>query len=194
MRSGVIKRSTTESDVHVELSLDIFDKPSVQTGIRMFDHLLAQFGFHAGCDLDVRATSLDNLRHHVVEDTAIALGRALDAALGERAGIVRYGEATIPMDEALVLVVVDFGGRPFTRVALPISCDYIEDLATPMIAHVLTSFAQNARIAIHVDLLAGSDPHHIVEATFKALARACVSAWVINGITTTLVPSTKGLL
>jgi imidazoleglycerol-phosphate dehydratase len=194
MRSASLDRRTKESDLRVDLLLDACEPPQIETGVRMFDHLLEQLAFHSGCTLRVRAVSLDGLQHHVVEDTAIVLGRALDQALGERSGIERYGEATIPLDEALVRVVVDFGGRPFARVVLPLACERIEDLAAPMIAHVLTSFAQNARIALHVDALAGSDPHHLAEAAFKALARACAKAWAPSRVTTAAVPSTKGVL
>jgi imidazoleglycerol-phosphate dehydratase len=194
MRNAGIRRETAESEVRVELALDAFEMPRIRTGVLMFDHLLAQFAFHSRSELVIEASSLDGLQHHVVEDVAIVLGRALSDALGERAGILRYGEATIPMDDALVRAVVDFGGRPFSRIALPIACERIEDLAAPMIPHVISSFAQNARVAIHVDLLAGEDPHHIVEAAFKAMARASARAWSLDRLMPSIVPSTKGLL
>jgi imidazoleglycerol-phosphate dehydratase len=194
VRSAALRRDTTESNVRVELSLDTFEKARITTGVLMFDHLLAQFAFHARCGLAIEASSLDGLQHHVVEDVAIVLGRALDGALGERTAIKRYGEATIPMDDALVRAAVDFGGRAFSRIALPLGCERIEDLGAPIVAHAFSTFAQNARIAVHLDLLAGTDPHHIVEGAFKALARACTRAWSIDQLMPSLVPSTKGLL
>jgi imidazoleglycerol-phosphate dehydratase len=193
MRSGVVERRTKESDVRAELLLDASNPPQIETGVRMFDHLLEQLAFHSRCTLQLRAASLDGLQHHVVEDAAIVLGRALDAALGDRFGIERYGEATIPLDEALVRAVVDLGGRAYARITLALDCERIEDLAAPMIPHVLSSFAQNARMALHVDVLAGSDPHHVAEAAFKALARALARAWSRDRAPAA-VPSTKGAI
>lgn len=191
MRSAMRRRETRETIVEVSLNLDQRGVPMISTGVRMLDHLLEQFSFHAGCSIAIDASSLDALQHHVVEDTAITFGEAISAALDARADIVRFGEATIPMDDALVRAVVDLGGRSYARIELPFSVERIEDLGTSLIPHFFSSLASNARIAIHIDRLAGSDPHHCVEAAFKALARACATAWSIAPVG---IPSTKGIV
>jgi imidazoleglycerol-phosphate dehydratase len=194
MRSAVQERATAETSARVELALDDFAMPSIRTGCRMFDHLLAQWAFHSKSTLHIEARSLDGIQHHLVEDIAIVLGRALDEALGDRRGITRYASATIPMDDALVRAAVDFGGRSYCRTALSLSVATIEDLNAGLIAHALSSLAVNARICLHVDQLAGTDPHHGAEAAFKALARASRSAWSIAADTPLVIPSTKGAL
>ena len=143
--------------------------------------------------LEIEARSLDGIRHHVIEDVAIALGQSIDEALGTRAGIVRYGECTLPMDDALVRAAVDFGGRIYARTALDLRVERIEDLECVMIAHVFGSIAANARATIHIDRLAGEDPHHVAEGAFKALGRACASAWSLDPRIAG-VASTKGML
>ena len=192
MRSGTIHRTTAETDIGIELLLDDSSIRSIETGIAMLDHLLLAFAFHARIGCRIRARSLDNIRHHVVEDTAIALGQALDAALGQRTGIVRYGETTVPMDDALVRAAVDVGGRSYARTALDLAQERIEDLESTFVPHVFASFAQHARLTLHVDRLAGHDPHHVVEAAFKAVARACAQAWAIDPAAATVIASTKG--
>ncbi|MDE2480740.1 MAG: imidazoleglycerol-phosphate dehydratase [bacterium] len=191
MRSGAIRRTTTETDIAVELSLDDAQSRSISTGSAMFDHLLLAFAFHARIGCRIEARSLDGIRHHLVEDTAIALGQALDAALGERRGIVRYGERTIPMDDALVRAVVDLGGRAWSRTALDLRCERIEDLESVFVPHFFASLAQHARMTLHIDRFAGDDPHHVVEAAFKALARACALAWALDP-NADPIASTKG--
>ncbi len=192
MRSGAARRTTAETDISVDLLLDDPSTPVVETGIAMFDHLLLAFAFHARIGCHIQARTIDGIRHHLVEDTAIAFGQALDGALGDRRGIVRYGESTIPMDDALVRAVVDIGGRPWSRIALDLTHERVEDLETVFVAHVFASFAQHALLALHVDRLAGDDPHHLVEAAFKAAARACAQAWAIAPAASTLIASTKG--
>lgn len=193
MRSGSCRRDTSETSIRVEVRLDERGACDIQTGVLMFDHLLAQFAFHGGFGLTVEARSNDGIRHHVVEDVAIALGIAISDALGSRASILRYGAVTLPMDDALVQVAVDLGGRIYARCALPLSVERIEDLETVMIAHVITSFAANVKATIHVDRQAGDDPHHLVEAAFKALGRACAQAWSLDP-SRIGVASTKGML
>ncbi|MGB6987497.1 MAG: imidazoleglycerol-phosphate dehydratase, partial [Candidatus Aquilonibacter sp.] len=180
MRNASRLRQTNETSVRLALALDGERKVRVETGIVMLDHLLAQFAFHACVGLEVEARSLDAIRHHLIEDVAIALGGALDEALGDRARIARYGEVTLPMDDALVRVAVDLGGRIYARAALDLHVERIEDFETLMVAHVIGSFAANARATIHVDKLAGEDPHHVVEAAFKGLGRACAQAWALD--------------
>lgn len=193
MRSAQNERTTNETSVSVQLNLERFAPSEIATGSRMFDHLLAQWAFHSRSELRLTARSLDGIQHHVVEDTAIVLGQALDAALGDRRGIVRYAEVTIPMDDALVRAVVDFGGRPYARTELPLRAEMIEDLSSALVAHVFSTFAFHARIGVHVDQLAGTDPHHCAEAAFKALARACRIAWSVDVAASLTIASTKGV-
>lgn len=190
MRSARRIRETRETKIAVFLNLDEAGPPVIATGERMFDHLLEQLAFHSGCSLQVRAESLDGIQHHVVEDTAIVIGEALAAALGDRAGIERYGCSTIPMDDALVRVAVDLGGRSYARSELPLNVESIEGLACAMVPHFFSSLAANARLTVHLDRLAGSDPHHCVEAAFKAFARASTAAWAQ---TRAGIISTKGV-
>ncbi|HTZ56139.1 MAG TPA: imidazoleglycerol-phosphate dehydratase [Candidatus Acidoferrum sp.] len=193
MRSAGRLRQTTETSVRLALTLDGESKIRVETGIVMLDHLLAQFAFHARIGLEIEARSLDAIRHHLIEDVAIALGGAFDEALGDRTRIARYGEVTLPMDDALVRVAVDLGGRIYARTSLDLRVERIEDFETVMIAHIIGSFAANARATIHVDKLAGEDPHHIAEAAFKALGRACAQALAFDPRFDG-VASTKGML
>lgn len=175
MRKGFYERATRETAVAVAIDLAC-DSPTVATGLRMFDHLLAQIGLHSGLGINVEARSLDGIEHHLIEDTAIALGRALADAFDDRNGIARYGSVIVPMDDALVRAVIDVGGRSYARINLPIAAERIEGLEVAMVPHFLRSLASNALITLHVDLLAGEDPHHCIEAAFKAVARALAAA------------------
>jgi len=193
MRSALRTRQTRETSIRLGLALDDRTDLRIETGIVMLDHLLGQFAFHARIGLELEARSFDAIRHHLAEDVAITLGSAIDEALGDRAQIVRYGETTLPMDDALVRVAVDFGGRAYARTALELRVERIEDLETVLIGHVIASIAANARAAIHVDRLAGDDPHHLAEAAFKALGRACAQAWTLDRRVEGVL-STKGSL
>ena len=187
-----MKRITTETEVAVDLSLVHAAPPSISTGIRMLDHLMYQLAFHARWSLTISARSLDGIAHHVAEDVAVVLGQALNERLGDRMGIERYGDSLVVMDDALVRCAIDVGGRAFARTNLGLARPMLEDLATDLIPHVVSSLAVNARIAVHLDRLAGADEHHIAEAAFKALGRAmrvAVAAGAFVG-----VPSTKGVL
>lgn len=192
LRSANARRATRETDVRVAVDLDGVGATSIATGSPMLDHMLEAFALHASLALDVHATSLDAIQHHLVEDVAIVLGKTLAQALGDRAGIARYGEALIPMDDALVRCAVDAGGRAYTRVALNLRVERIEDLSAELVTHFFQSLAINAGLTLHVDALAGDDGHHVVEAAFKAVARACRSAFVCD--VDARVLSTKGLL
>jgi imidazoleglycerol phosphate dehydratase HisB len=193
MRSSAIERETRETRIRVVLELDTPREPEIQTGNRMFDHLLAQWAFHARAGLTVEAASVDGIVHHLVEDVAIVLGRALSGALRERHGIERYASETLPMDDALVRCAIDLGGRSFARIDLGLECESVEDLASELIPHFFTSLASNAFITLHLERLAGNDTHHIAEAAFKAFARSCRAAWATSD-TAQIVPSTKGVL
>ncbi|MDR1118550.1 MAG: imidazoleglycerol-phosphate dehydratase HisB [Bifidobacteriaceae bacterium] len=197
-RTVTIERSTAESSVRVTLNLDGRGEASVATGVGFYDHMLTALARHSLIDLTVEAQGdLDVDAHHTVEDTAIVIGQALKQALGQKKGIARYGEATVPLDEALAQAVVDISGRPYF-----VGAGEPEDLAFALVAghftgslarHVFESIALNAGITVHVRLIAGRDPHHIVEAEFKAFARALRAA-VAPDPRVAGVPSTKGAL
>lgn len=175
MRKGFYERASCETAVAVAIDLT-GESPAISTGLRMFDHLLAQLALHSGLGLSVEARSLDGIEHHLIEDTGIAVGRALADALDDRTDIARYGSALLPMDDALVRAVIDIGGRSYTRIHLPIAAERVEGLEVAMVAHFFRSLASNALITLHIDLLAGEDPHHCIEAAFKAVARALAAA------------------
>ncbi len=196
-RTGRVERQTAESKVLVQVDLDGTGMADVGTGVAFFDHMLAQLARHGGLDLTVQTEGdLHIDAHHTVEDTTIALGLALAEALGDKAGLTRYGSALIPLDEVLVQAAVDLSGRPY--------CVHVEpdgmaptigrDYPTSLTRHVLETLAHNARITLHVRVLAaGRDAHHIVEAQFKALARSLRAACAVDP-SEHGVPSTKGLL
>ncbi len=194
MRSGTCERVSGETIVSVTAGLDGAGRREISTGIPMYDHLLAQFAFHSGCDLEISARSLDAIAHHVIEDVALVLGDALSRALGERRGIARYGWCLLPMDDALARVAVDLGGRPYSRTELGVSAPYVEELEVAMIPHFFSSISWRAGMTVHVDLLAGSDPHHKIEACFKGFGRACAAAWAPVAAQSATIPSTKGVI
>jgi imidazoleglycerol-phosphate dehydratase len=195
-RTGRVERETHESSVLVEIDLDGAGRSEVDTGVPFYDHMLSQLGKHGGFDLTVRTKGdLEIDAHHTVEDTAIALGQAFGQALGDKAGIRRFGDALVPLDEALVQAAVDLSGRPYLVHREP---DTLPPTIGPVYAstltrHVFESFTQHARIALHVIVHSGRDGHHIVEAQFKAVARALRDA---TGYDPRVVgvPSTKGVL
>jgi imidazoleglycerol-phosphate dehydratase len=195
-RTGEVRRTTKETDLTVRVSLDGTGRAEVRTGIGFFDHMLEALARHALLDLVVQATGdLHVDGHHTVEDTGIALGQALAQALGDRAGIRRYGDACVPLDEALVRAVVDVSGRPYLSYEVGIATwqmlgDY-DVLLTPEFFRALVT---NAGLTVHLDLVRGENPHHIVEATFKAFARALDAATRPDPRTAGVVPSTKGVL
>ena len=197
-RTATLDRETKESKVHVEVDLDGSGRSDVATGVGFFDHMLASFARHALVDLTVTTdgdTHID--AHHTVEDTAIVLGQALREALGDKAGIRRFGDATVPLDEALVQAVVDVSGRPYcVHTGEPEGQQYVTlggDYLGSLTRHVFETLAFHAHIALHVRVLAGREPHHIVETQFKAFARAFRDAVAIDPRETG-VPSTKGQL
>ena len=193
-----LTRSTSESSVELELDLDGTGESDVSTGVRFYDHMLASFARHSLIDLRVKATGdVDVDAHHTVEDVAIVLGDALREALGDKTGISRFGDATVPLDEALVQAVVDVAGRPYlVHTGEPEGQAYVligGHFTGSLTRHVWESFAGRAGIALHVRVLSGRDPHHIVEAQFKAVARALRAA-VAHDPRVTGVPSAKGSL
>lgn len=192
-RTGRIERITKESSVFVELDLDGTGKCDINTGIGFYDHMLEQLGKHGSIDLTVRTTGdLHIDSHHTIEDTAIAIGQALRQALGDKVGIRRFANSLIPLDEALVQVAVDVSGRPYVVHEEPQVVELIGTYDTTMTQHVWESIANAAQICLHVRVLSGRNSHHIVEAQFKAVARALRDAVAYDG--TVGVPSTKGVL
>lgn len=194
-RTAHVRRETRESRVEVVLNLDGSGRGDIGTGIGFLDHMLDSFARHARFDLTVRAEGdLHVDQHHTAEDVGISLGQALDKALGERRGIRRFGDATVPLDEALVSVAVDLGGRAWASIDLPFHGTSIGGLSTELIPHVLQAMATDGRFALHVRLLAGENDHHRAEATFKALARALDDATRPDPRLQGEVPSTKGVI
>ena len=192
-RRATIDRSTRETTVTVTVDLDGTGATSIATGIGMFDHLLTAFGHHALIDLDIAMDGdLEVDDHHTVEDTMLCLGEAIDIALGDRSGISRYGDARIPMDEAVAQCALDLGGRPYAVIGAPFRSDRIGALSTQMIEHSLEAFSRTVRATIHVEAL-GRNDHHIAEAMFKALARATRDAASFDPRRLG-VASTKGVL
>lgn len=192
-RRAVLNRATAETEISLTLDIDGSGKASIDTGIGFLDHLLTALAFHAQFDLDLTCKGdLQVDDHHSAEDCALALGEALRMALGDRAGIARFGSAFAPLDEALARSVIDISGRPFALVSLGLMRETLGTLATENIEHVLTSFAIAARITMHVDVLRGSNDHHRAEAAFKASALALRTAVATTGSAT--IPSTKGML
>ena len=193
-RTARVERSTKESQVEVDLDLDGTGAADVATGVPFFDHMLAQLGKHALFDLRIRAVGdIEVDAHHTVEDVSIVLGQALREALGDKAGIVRFGAALVPLDETLVQVAVDLSGRPYCVHQEPELVELIGSYDTTLTKHVFESFTSAAQICLHVRVLAGRNAHHVVEAQFKAVARALRTAVAIDPRATG-VPSTKGVL
>jgi imidazoleglycerol-phosphate dehydratase len=197
-RTAVVDRQTGESKVHVEVDLDGSGRADVSTGVGFYDHMLTAVARHGLVDLTVQTegdTHVD--AHHTVEDTAIVLGQALREALGDKTGIRRFGDATVPLDEALVQAVVDVSGRPYcVHTGEPDGQEHVligDAYLGSLTRHVFETLAFHAQLALHVRVLSGRDPHHLVEAQFKAFARAFRDAVAIDPRETG-VPSTKGLL
>jgi imidazoleglycerol-phosphate dehydratase len=193
-RQARVERATKESRVEVTLDLDGSGTTDVSTGVPFFDHMLAQLGRHGGFDLAVRTSGdLEVDAHHTVEDTSLAVGQALREALGDKAGIRRFGDALVPLDETLVQAAVDLSGRPYVVHVEPEVVELIGSYDTTLTRHIWESLVAEARICLHVRVLSGRNAHHVVEAQFKAVARALRDAVAfdpkVHGI-----PSTKGAL
>ena len=193
-RTGTVRRTTSETDIELTLCLDGAGAAEVGTGIGFLDHMLTLFAHHGRFDLNVRAAGdLDVDGHHTVEDIGLALGQALREALGDKRGIVRYGSFLLLMDEALALVAVDLSGRPFLAHNLELAGVRIGEFEADLTAHFFRSLVNQAGITLHIRMLAGEDPHHIVEAAFKGTARALAEACGRHG-RDDAVPSSKGTL
>lgn len=193
-RSAKVERSTKESSVRVELELDGSGKIDVNTGVPFFDHMLSQLGKHAGFDLTVLTKGdVDVDSHHTVEDTSLAFGQALREALGDKSGIRRFGDATVPLDEVLVQAAVDLSGRPYLVHRQPEIVELIGTFDTTLGRHIWESIVAEARIGLHIRVLEGRNAHHVLEAQFKAVARAFRDAVTLDNRVAG-IPSTKGVL
>jgi imidazoleglycerol-phosphate dehydratase len=191
-RTATIERATKETTVAVDLDLDGAGAVEVATGIPFFDHMLAQLGKHAGFDLRVRATGdLDVDLHHTVEDVGIVLGRALLEALGDKAGVRRFANALVPLDEALVQVALDLSGRPFLVYDVDPVAEWIGTFDPQLAEEFWKGFVDGARVTLHLRSVSGRNGHHVIEASFKGVARALRDAVRVEGAD---VPSTKGTL
>lgn len=192
-RKASIKRNTKETSISVSVNMDGTGKTSIKTGISFLDHLIVSFGTHGMLDLKVDAESNDGIEHHLIEDTAITVGQTIDKALSSRRGIARFSYASVPMDESLAEASIDLVKRPFSRLALSIKRNKIEDMSKEDLEHFFQSLLQNLNSCIHLTVKYGDNDHHKVEAAIKSLAVALRNASVLDkkqkGI-----PSTKGLM
>jgi imidazoleglycerol-phosphate dehydratase len=193
-RTAKIERKTAETDVSLELTLEASGAGTRTTGVGFLDHMLDLLARHGHIDLDVTVSGdLQTGGHHTAEDTAIVLGQALDEALGERAGIARYGSTTVPMDEARASCAIDISGRPFTLFEAELPSGSTGGFEHELTEEFFRAFANAAKLTLHLRIEAGSNAHHMIEAAFKAFARALRQAVAIDP-TETGVPSTKGTL
>ncbi|MGR3757073.1 MAG: imidazoleglycerol-phosphate dehydratase HisB [Tranquillimonas sp.] len=195
MRSSTITRTTSETDIEVTVALDGTGQYRMATGVGFFDHMLDQLARHSMIDMQVTAKGdlhIDD--HHTVEDTGIALGQALRAALGDKAGIRRYGECSLPMDDTLVTAALDLSGRPWLGWNLPMTAAKIGAFDTELVREFFQALATHGGITLHVDLVRGVNSHHIAEAAFKAVARALRMAVEPDQRAGGALPSTKGAL
>ena len=195
MRTSEISRKTAETDVYIKLNLDGKGECEISTGIGFLDHMLTLFAKHgrfdlvAKCDGDIEVDG-----HHTTEDIGIALGQAFKEALGDKRGIKRYGSTILPMDEALILTAVDISGRPYLRYRMKIPAPMVGDFDTELLREFVIAFAFNAGITLHIRRLDGINSHHIIEGTFKSLARTLKKAVEIDEKAKDEIPSTKGVL
>jgi len=193
IRKAKIKRETKETSVSVSLNLDGSGKTSVDTGISFLDHLVMSFGKHAMLDLAVNAKSKDKIEHHLIEDTAIAIGTSIDKALGSRTGITRFSYASVPMDESLAEASLDLVKRPYSKITLMIKRNSIEGISKEDIEHFFQSLTQNLNSCVHVTVKYGDNDHHKIEAAIKSLAVAVRNA-SSKDKKQKGIPSTKGAM
>ena len=192
VRLSNIERKTGETNISLALNIDGSGKYEINTGIKMFDHLLSQMAKHGRFDLKLLASGDDE--HHVIEDVAICLGKALAEALGDKRGIIRMADATVPMDDSLAMIAVDISGRGYTVLELPFADNDMAGFPTDLIRHFLESLAIEARLNLHARIIYGTNDHHKAEALFKALGRALDMATSLDERISGELPSTKGRL
>lgn len=191
-RKATVKRATKETDISLEFNVDGSGQWDINTGIKLFDHLLSQMVKHGLFDIKLTATGDD--QHHLVEDVAICLGKALVEAMGEKRGIVRMADAAVPMDDALAMVALDISGRGYARLEMTFQDNDLFGFPTDLVRHFLESFATEAKLNLHVRIPYGSNDHHKAEALFKALGRTLDSATRLDARVGGELPSTKDLL
>ena len=195
MRVSEIKRKTAETDISLRLDLDGAGKSSIDTGCGFLDHMLTLFAKHGRFDLDVCCKGDVNVDfHHTTEDVGIALGEAFRNALGEKRGIIRYGDTILPMDEALILSAVDLSGRAYLGCALKIPTEKVGEFDTELVEEFWYGFVRKAECSLHLRQLAGTNSHHIIEGAFKSCARTLRKAVAIDPLFADEIPSTKGVL
>jgi imidazoleglycerol-phosphate dehydratase len=195
MRSGKVERNTSETRISLELDLDGPGAAKIATGVGFFDHMLDQIARHAPLDLVLSAQGdLHIDAHHTVEDVGIAFGQAIDQALGDRKGVARYGDAHVPLDEALSRVVIDLSGRPFLVYEVKFTAQKIGAFDTELVREFFQAVAVHARLGLHIETLRGANSHHIAESAFKGFARALGKAAALDPRRAGVVPSTKGTL
>jgi imidazoleglycerol-phosphate dehydratase len=193
-RTSEINRKTKETDIHVKLNLDGSGESSIRTGVGFFDHMLDQLARHSLIDIDLKATGdLEIDQHHTIEDVGIALGEAIGEALGKKEGIKRYGEATVPMDEALVMTSIDLSGRGLLELYLEIPAESIGEMPSELVEEFFMALARSGKMTVHIRQISGSNAHHIVESAFKSFARSLGEA-ISKSDRVKGVPSTKGTL
>lgn len=185
------ERNTKETEIKLLINLDGSGKYNINTQNRFFNHMLEQLSAHSKIDIELSAKALDNNHHHLIEDCAILLGKAIFEALGDKKGIERYSSVILPMDEALILCALDISGRPYLNMDIELKDEKTDDFETVLLHHFFQSLAYNAGFTLHFKKLNGYDTHHIIEATFKAFAKSLKKALEINN---TEIPSTKGIL
>ena len=193
IRKSKIKRETKETSVSVSLNLDGSGKTSVDTGISFLDHLITSFGKHAMLDLAVKAKSKDKIEHHLIEDTAIAIGSSIDKALGSRTGITRFSYASVPMDESLAEASLDLVKRPYSKITLLVKRNNVEGISKEDIQHFFQSLTQNLNSCVHVTVKYGDNDHHKIESAIKSLAVAVRNA-SLKDKKQKGIPSTKGAM
>ena len=193
IRKSKIKRETKETSVSISVNIDGSGKTSVNTGISFLDHLIISFGKHAMLDLTVQAKSKDKIEHHLIEDTAIAIGSSIDKALGNRTGITRFSYASVPMDESLAETSLDLVKRPYSRITLLIKRNSVEGISKEDIEHFFKSLTQNLNVCIHVTVKYGDNDHHKIEAAIKSLSVAFRNA-SLRDKKQKGIPSTKGAM
>lgn len=195
MREASINRKTGETDISLALNLDGTGKSSIDSGCGFLNHMLTLFAKHAGYDLTVTCKGdVEVDYHHSTEDIGIALGKAFCEALGDKRGIVRYGDIILPMDETLIMAAVDISGRDYAAIRLEIPAEKVGDFDTELCEEFWLAFVREAKLTLYVQQLAGKNSHHIIEGTFKAVARALGKATAIDGARKDEIPSTKGVL
>jgi imidazoleglycerol-phosphate dehydratase len=195
MRTAAIKRTTSETDISLELNLDGSGESLINTGCGFLDHMLTLLSKHSKFDLTVKCNGDTNVDyHHTVEDIGIALGQALKEALGNKSGINRYADTVLPMDEALILTAIDISGRAFLGYNMNIPSQKVGDFDTELVEEFFLGFVRNAEITLHIRQLSGTNSHHIIEGAFKSAARSLRAAVAIDSDYSDEIPSTKGVL